>query len=117
VGVFISVRVDNKNSAPTTIFTRGVSVALHDEIDKGFGQTTISPAGHFDLRMSEQQNRYDIGGSSSAELLVYARRYNPTRIDEYLSPDPLTITLELGETFGNRRRLTGPLSLKQVLKQ
>ncbi len=117
VAVFISARVHNRNRESTTVYPRGVSVKLKNEIDRDFQATSITPGGQFSFDNPEEYARYDIAGSSSIELLFYTRRYNPPRIDEYSQDSPLIVTLELGETFSEGRALTGPLILDGVTRQ
>lgn len=117
VSVFVWARVHNRNRESTTVYARGVSVKLKSEIDRDFHSMSIIPGGSFNFENPEEYSRYDVAGSSSIELLFYARRYNPPRIDEYTHEGPLTITLELGETFSEGRYLTGLLILGGVTKQ
>jgi len=117
VAVFISARVHNRNRESTTVYARSVSVKLKNEIDRDFQATSITPGGSFNFENPEEYSRYDVAGSSSIELLFYTRRYNPPKIDEYTQDGPLTVTLELGETFSEGRDLAGPLVLDGVTRQ
>lgn len=115
--VFVWALVHNRNPNPTTVYVRGVSVQLSSEIDGSFQRATIIPGGRFNFNDPEEYERYDMAGSSSIELLFYTRRYNPPHIEEYVQDAPLSVTLELDETFGNRCKLTGPLALGGVERQ
>lgn len=117
VAVSVSALVHNRNRESTTVYARSVSVTLKNGIDRDFQATTIIPGGRFSFDNPEEYGRYDVAGSSSIELLFYTRRYNPPRIDEYLQDGPLTVTIELGETFSEGRNLTGPLTLEGVTRQ
>ena len=118
VAIFISVLVHNRNSAPTTIYPRGLSVTLKDRTDRSFARMTVTPGGFIrSVDNFGESDRYDMGGSSSIELLLYTTRYNPPQIAEYFNVLPLPITLILGETFGNRRTLKGLLEFESVKKQ
>jgi hypothetical protein len=54
-------------------------------------------------------NSYEVPGCSSVELSLSTRKYNPADLKEYLEEASPKIELELGETFGNHRKLTGPI--------
>jgi hypothetical protein len=55
-------------------------------------------------------NCYEVPGCSSIELILSTRHCNPANLDEYLENSSPEISVEIGETFGNRRKLSGPLS-------
>jgi len=90
---------------------------LKNEIDRDFQAKSITPGGYFNFDNPEEYLRYDVAGSSSIDLLFFTRRYNPPGINEYTQDGPLTVTLELGETFSEGRSLSGPLILDGVTKQ
>jgi hypothetical protein len=117
VNIFISVRTHNKNSAPTTVYVRDLEVKLKQETDRGFERAIIRQTGFLKSDFMEMEDHYDMPPCSSVELLFCSRRFNPPGIDEYLDNSPLSIALEIGETFGNHFRLTGALILQEVVRQ
>jgi hypothetical protein len=116
VALFIRARVDNRNSEPTTVFVRRISVKLKDDVDTSFQHPSITLGGHFNFDNPEEYGNFNVAGSSSIELRFYTRRYNPPHIQEYIQSLPLRVTLELAETFGNHCELTGNLKLGSVEK-
>jgi hypothetical protein len=62
-------------------------------------------------------NSYEVPGSSSMELTLSTRKYNPTDLEEYLESSSPQVALDLGETFGNSRKLTGPMKFGGLYKQ
>jgi hypothetical protein len=114
LSVWIRVRVHNRNPQPTTVFPRGISVQLKNTIDNSFQRATIFPGAQIDFDNPEEYTQFELAGSSTVELLFFAKRYNPPQIEEYLLDAPMPITLELGETFGRVCNLLGPLELGGV---
>lgn len=62
-------------------------------------------------------NSYEVPGCSSLELTLSTRKSNPADLNEYLEEGSPQIELELGETFGNHRKLIGPIKFGGVHNQ
>jgi len=62
-------------------------------------------------------NSYEVPGPSTMDLTLSTRKYNPTDLNEYLESASPEIELVLGETFGNSRKLTGPIKFVGLYKQ
>jgi hypothetical protein len=112
LSVWIQARVHNRNSEPTLVYPRIVSVQLKDTIDSSFQQASIFPGTLDNFGNPEEFLQFEVAGSSTADLLFFTRQYNPPRVEEYILNAPLPITLELGETFGKTCNLTGPMKLR-----
>jgi hypothetical protein len=117
VSVSIWVLIHNRGVNPTTVLVRRVAVESGGRIDAGFQRPTMIPGGRFNFENPEEYEKYEIVGSSSAELLLCMRRYNPPQIELYLHDQPLLITVEFEETFGTRCKVTGSLTLESIERQ
>jgi len=119
VDIGISVRVHNRNHAPTTVYVRSIAVRLSNGTERGLERAVmIRPGPITSLRGgSEEFNCYEVPGCSSVELTLSTRKYNPQELSEYLENSSPAVVLELGETFGNRRKLFGPLKFGGIYKQ
>ena len=115
--IWIQTRVHNRNMVPTTIYPRQISVKLKDSTDNSFQTATIFPGRQVSLENPEEFNQFEVAASATTELLFNSRRYNPPQIAEYIESVPLSITLELGETFGKVCEVTGPMKLAGIEKQ
>lgn len=62
-------------------------------------------------------NSYEVPGCSSVELTLSTRKYNPADLNGYLEKSAPQIELELGETFGNHKKLTGPMTFGGLYDQ
>jgi hypothetical protein len=118
VDIGISVRVHNRNSSPTTVHVRNIAIRLPSGIERGLERAVmIRPGPISSLDDLAEYNGFDIPGPSTRELTLHTRKYNPPDLNDYLEPSAPQIVVELGETFGNRRKLVGPLKFGGVYKQ
>lgn len=115
--VAVSVRVHNRNAAPTTVHVRSIAVRLANGSRVMLERAVMVRPGP--VRSPEDMagfNSYEVSGSSTAELTLSTRKYNPPDLKEYLEEAAPQIELELGETFGNRRKLTGAIKFGGLYK-
>jgi hypothetical protein len=63
VTVWIRVRLHNRNSEPTTVYPRKVSVKLKDCIDSSFQPATIFPGAQFNFDNPEECTQYEVARS------------------------------------------------------
>ena len=105
-----SVRIHNRNNTPTTVFVRGVGVKLAHGMEAGLDRAVmIRPGPISSIEDIAGFNSYEVPGCSSVELSLSTRKYNPADLKEYLEEGSPKIELEIGETFGNHRKFTGPI--------
>jgi len=118
VDIFATIRVHNRNNAPTTVHVRSIAVRLPHGTERGLERAVMMRPGPLS---SEDDlagfNSYEVLGNASAELTLSTRKYNPPDLSDYLENSYPQIVLELGETFGNRCKLIGPLKFGGVHKQ
>lgn len=118
VAIGVSVRVHNRNSAPTTVHVRSIAVRLPSGTDRGLERPVmIQPGPISTLDDLVEYLGFDIPGSSTRPLTISTRKYNPPDLNDYLESAAPQVVVELGETFGNRRKLIGPLKFGGVYKQ
>lgn len=118
VTIGASVRVHNRNSAPTTVFVRSIAVKLASGMDTGLDRAVmIRPGPMSSAEDFAVYNSYEVPGPSSLALTLSTRKYNPPDLSEYLEGASPQIELVLGETFGNSRKLTGPIKFGGLYKQ
>lgn len=106
----VGVRVHNRNSAPTTVYVRNIAVKLRSGIDRKLEPPDVmesGPIGSMDDLVSGRH--HELGGYFARELVFFTRRWNPEKLTEYQEGASPQVILELGETFGNHCRLSGPL--------
>ncbi len=102
VDIGASVRVHNRNTAPTTVYVRGIGVKLTSRMERGLDRAVmIRPGPISSMDDLAGYNSYEVPGPSSMELTLSTRKYNPSDLSEYLERASPQIELELGETFGN----------------
>jgi len=110
VNIGVSVRVHNRNNAPTTVYVRSIAVRLASGMERGLNRAVmVRPGPISSMDDMEGFNCYEVPSCSSVELTLSTRKHNPSELSEYLENSSPQIVLELGETFGNRRKLVGPL--------
>ena len=110
VSIGVSIRVHNRNSALTTVFVRSIGAKLESGVERGLDRAVMFQPGPIgSMNDLAGYNSYEVPGSSSMELTLSTRKYNPPNLEEYLESSSPQIMLELGETFGNSRRLIGPM--------
>ena len=110
VDIGASVRIHNRNNTPTTVFVRSIAVKLSNGMETGLGRAVmIRPGPISSIEDMAGFNSYEVPGSSSVELSLSTRKYNPADLNEYLEGATPRIELDLGETFGNHRKLTGSI--------
>jgi len=118
VTIGASVRVHNRNSAPTTVFVRSIAVKLASGIDGGLDRAVmIRPGPISSMEEIAGYNSYEVPGPSSLDLTLSTKKYNPPLLSEYLEGASPQIELVLGETFGNSRKLTGSMKFGGLYKQ
>ncbi len=118
VNIGVSIRVHNRNSAPTTVHVRSIAVRLANGTERGLERAVmIRPGPISSIDDLEGFNCYEVPGCSSVELTLSTRKYNPPELSDYLEGASPQIVLELGETFGGRRRLVGTLSFGGMCEQ
>jgi len=110
VDIGASVRIHNRNNTPTTVFVRSIAVKLSNGMETGLGRAVmIRPGPISSIEDMAGFNSYEVPGSSSVELSLSTRKYNPADLNEYLEGATPRIELDLGETLGNHRKLTGSI--------
>jgi hypothetical protein len=113
VDIGASVRIHNRNNTPTTVFVRSIAVKLATGMETGLGRAVmIRPGPISSIEDIAGFNSYEVPGCSSVELSLSTKKYNPTDLNEYLEKFTPQIELELGETFGNHKKLTGPTKFR-----
>ena len=118
VTIGVSVRVHNRNSAPTTVFVRSIGVKLASGVERGLDRAVMLQPGPIgSMNDLAGYNNYEVPGCSSMELTLSTRKYNPPDLEEYLESSSPQIVLALGETFGNSRTLTGPMKFGGLYKE
>jgi hypothetical protein len=118
VDIGASVRVHNRNNTPTTVFVRSIGVKLANGMERGLDRAVmIKPGPISSMDDVAGFNSYEVPGCSSFELTLSTRKYNPADLNEYLEEGSPQIELELSETFGNHRKLTGPMKFGGVHNQ
>jgi hypothetical protein len=118
VSIGATVRVHNRNSVPTTLHVRSVAVKLPNRTERALERAVMVRPGP--VRSMDDMagfNSYELLGCSSVELTLSTRVWNPPNLDDYLENGSPQIVLELGETFGNHRKLVGQLKFQGVYEQ
>ena len=116
VDVWLSVRVHNRNSSPTTLYAERLTVKLENRKDDDFPLPNVYPYGDFDS-LFDGSRRIEVGGSSTVEVGFSSRKYYATLPDCYLSGRPLEVTIGVAETFGNHREVRSQVVSKEVVRQ
>jgi hypothetical protein len=110
VNIGASVRIHNRNNTPTTVFVRSIGVKLATGMETGLGRAVmIRPGPISSMEDLAGFNSYEVPGCSSVELSLSTTKYNPVDLNQYLEKAAPQIELELGETFGNHKKLAGPM--------
>jgi hypothetical protein len=110
VDIGASVRINNRNNTPATVFVRSIGVKLAHGMEGGLDRAVmIRPGPISSIEDIAGFNSYEAPGCSSIELSLSVRKYNPADLKEYFEEASPKIELEVGETFGNHRKLTGPI--------
>jgi hypothetical protein len=118
VDIGIRIRVHNRNSAPTTVYVGSIAVKLPSGTERGLERPAIIRPGPIrSLDDLIEYEGFDIPGSSTRPLTISTKKYNPPDLNDYLEHSSPQIVVELGETFGNRRKLIGPLKFGGIYKQ
>jgi hypothetical protein len=118
VDIGASVRVHNRNNTPTTVFVRSIRVKLASGMESGLGRAVmIRPGPISSMEDIAGFNSYEVPGCSSVELTLSTRKYGPADLEEYLEKSAPQIELELGETFGNHKKLSGPIKFAGLYDQ
>ncbi len=118
VDIGATVRIHNRKDNPTTVFVRRIAVKVANGIEKGLERAVmIRPGPISSIEDMAGFNSYEVPGCSSVELTLSTRKYNPSDLGEYLENSSPEIVIELGETFGNSRKLVGPMKFGCLYKQ
>src|SRR6267142_4449751 len=105
-----TVRIHNRNDSPTTVFVRSIAVKVAIGVERGLERAVmIRPGPISSIEDLTGFNSYEVPGCSSVELTLSTRKYNPSDLGEYLENSSPEIVIDLGETFGNSRKVTGPM--------
>lgn len=116
VGVWLSVRVHNRNNSPTTLWAERLTVKLDNRTDDDFPLPAVHQYGDLDS-LFDGSKRIEIGGSSTLEVAFSSRKWYTALPGSYLSGGPLEATIGVAETFGNHREVRTQLVLKEVVRQ
>lgn len=111
MNVQVLVRLHNRRHDPTTVLVREFYGVPKSGPDNGFDRTRVWEAG-VEVQLMENQDKFEMLSTSSAEVVFHNRRYNVNVADYADDANPL-IVLELGETFGSHRKFTERLRVRQ----
>lgn len=89
--------------------SRTITARIHSRADATLGEHCNQH--DFDCFVVAQ-DKLELAPTSTAELVFHARKYK-VNVGEYLNEAMPLIVLELGETFGNYRRLMARLIVNQ----
>jgi hypothetical protein len=118
VDIGATVRIHNRNDSPTTVFVRSIAVKVAIGVERGLERAVmIRPGPISSIEDVAGFNSYEVPGCSSVELTLSTRKYNPSDLGEYLEGSSPEIVIDLGETFGNSRKLMGPMKFGGAYKQ
>lgn len=109
--ISVNVQIENRNDVPTTVYIRDMAVRLTRELDRALERPVlIRPRPITVLDDLEEFRLCDVPASSAFAVEFSARRSNPPDLKEYLEDAMPEIVLTVGETFGNRHKVEGPLA-------
>jgi hypothetical protein len=118
VSIGASVRIHNRNSAPTTVYVRSIAVRLASGTEMGLERAVMVRPGPINSSGDIAGfNSYEVPGCSTVELTLLTRKNNPPDLEAYLENSSIQIVIELGETFGNRCKLVGPMKFRGIYRQ
>jgi hypothetical protein len=110
VQIEASARIHNRKDNPTTVYVAHIAVKVSDDIERGLARSVIVRPGPINsIEDLVGFNSYEVPGCSTVELTLSTREHNPSNLNEYLESASPEIIVELGETFGNSRKLIGPM--------
>jgi hypothetical protein len=118
VNIGATVRVHNRNNTTTTVFVRNIGAKLTSGKEERLERAVMVRPGPINsMEDLAGYNSYEVPGCSSIELSLSTRKYNPTDLKEYLDGAEPHIELDLGETFGNHCKLSGPIQFGGLYEQ
>jgi len=101
VNIGASVRVHNRNHAPTTVYVRSIAVRLASGVEIGLERAVmVRPGPISPIEDIAGFNSYEVPGCSTVELTLSTRKYNPPDLDEYLEDSSPQIVVELVKHLG-----------------
>lgn len=116
VDVLLSLRVQNRNNSPTTLYAERMTVRPSGGVEVSFPLPKLSHFGEV-IPLGTEGNRIEIGASGTTEVTFNSRKYFRDLPEGYLKELPLDVKIRIAETFGNHREVIGQAECVQILRQ